>query len=151
MTAAAIKPDLIVEIGAGPILPVPEAEVIRLAPSPYATRKTAGFRAALRRAAFERELQDASLLRLPLHQIDVWPGPLAPWDTAARPVCSLADEAGEDMILGVIERVDPETLQIRSRMPAGPVRYIRIGKMWAEPKGDGWRLLERLSRSWAAG
>jgi hypothetical protein len=151
MTAAAIKPDLIVELGSGPILPAPEAEVIRLTPSPYATRKTAGFRAALRRAAFERELDEASVLRLPLDQIDVWPGPLAPWDTATRPVCSLADEAGEDMTLGVIEHVDPETLQIRSRAPPRSVRYIRIGKMWAEPKGDRWRLLERLSRSWATG
>ncbi len=151
MTAAAIKPELIVEIGAVPILSAPEAEVIRLAPSRHATRKTAGLRAALRRTAFEGELEGATLLPLPLEGIDIRPGPLAPWETAARPVCSLADGTGEDMALGVIERVDPETLQIRSHPPPRAVRYVRIGKMWAEPGGGGWRLIERLSPSWGPG
>jgi polynucleotide 5'-hydroxyl-kinase GRC3/NOL9 len=147
MTVSAIQPDLIVEIGSGPIVaPPPDMQVLRLEPSPLARRKSAGFRASLRQAAFDRELDGSSLLVLENVKVD--PAPPDPWETPARPVCSLADGDGRDMALGIVEAASEGAFYIRARTPPEPVRLVRLGKMWAEPKEGRWRLLDRLQPSW---
>ena len=148
MTLAAIQPDLIVRIGGHPVLAVAaEARVLALAPSPLALRKTPACRRALRQAAFERELEGASILAF--DQMAVQPALPKPWDSPARPICSVADAKGIDLALGIVEAMDGETLFIRARAPVRPVRLVRLGKMWAEP-GDGrWRLRDKLEPSWA--
>jgi polynucleotide 5'-kinase involved in rRNA processing len=149
MTAAAVRPDLIIEIGDEPILASPPAEVIRLERSALARRKTPAFRAAQRQAAFERELEGAALLAL----TNVETAPAAPlqWESSARPICALADRMGADMALGILEAADEDGLLVRARAPAEPVRLVRLGKMWAEPEEGHWRLDERLSPSWRTG
>jgi hypothetical protein len=150
MTVASIAPDLIVEIAdpeAPPIVTSTGVERIRLKPSPAARSKSTATRAAIRQAAFERALEGASLLTLPRPGIE--PAPPAPFESEARPVCALADEAGADMEIGILEAFDPESLFVRSRTPARSPRLVRLGKMWAAP-GNGWKLLEKLGPSWCA-
>jgi hypothetical protein len=77
------------------------------------------------------------------------PAPPSPFLSDARPVCALADEAGADMEIGILEGSDEEGLFIRARAPARPPRLVRLGRMWAAP-GNGWKLLETLSPSWIA-
>jgi polynucleotide 5'-kinase involved in rRNA processing len=150
MTMASIAPDLIVELGnpaAPPIVTAEGVERIRLERSPVARSKSAAARAAIRQAAFERALEGASLLTLPRPKIE--PAPPSPFLSDARPVCALADEAGADMEIGILEGSDEEGLFIRARAPARPPRLVRLGRMWAAP-GNGWKLLETLSPSWIA-
>jgi hypothetical protein len=150
MTVAGIAPDLIVEIGdpeAPPIVTAKGVERIRLERSPAARSKSPALRAAIRQAAFDRALEGASLLTLPRPKIE--PAPPAPLVSDARPVCALADEAGADMEIGILEAIDRESLFIRARAPARPPGLIRLGKMWAAP-GNRWKLLETLSPSWCA-
>lgn len=153
MTVASVQPDLIVEIGgapeAPPIVAAEGIETIRLEASPLARRKSPGARAALRQAAFDRALAGASLLALPRLLTQVKPAPPAPFESEARPICSLADEAGADMEIGILEVFDEETLFIRARPPSRPPRLLRLGRMWAKPGGQGaWTLLEKLNPSW---
>lgn len=149
MTVASIDPDLIVEIGAaGVVPPRPGARTIRLAASPLARRKSPAFRARLRQAAFDRALEGASLLRFARADIELTPGALAPWERKGRPVCALADGGGVDRAIGIVEAVDERTIFVRAAARDEAVRLIRLGKMWAEPGADGWRLAARLSPSW---
>jgi hypothetical protein len=146
MTVGAIEPDLIVELGSEPIAAGTQVPIIRLERSPLARRKSPAARAALRQAAFDRELDGASTLAIDAAALE--PGPLAPWDSPARPVCSLADADGNDLALGIIQAAEGETLSVYTRAPIAEVRLVRLGKMWAEPKEGSWRLLERLSPGW---
>ena len=151
MTAAAVEPDLIVEIGAGPIVKLPEgAALVRIEPSPLARPKTPSARAALRQASFDRALAGASLLILPLEAIEIQPAPPAAWKTPLRPVCSLADDDGVDMKIGVLEAADDRALYVRAAPPDRAVRLVRLGSIWVEPKEGRWHLVERLAPSWKA-
>ncbi len=155
ITAKAVQPDMIVEIGAhpaaGPIVAASEdVPMIRLCRSPAARRKSAAARAALRQQAFAASVSGATRLRL--SDTAFHPGPPLPWLTTARPVCALADEAG-DMCLGVCADFDGQTTIVDAPPPPRPARLVRLGKMWAEPwaepqAGGGWRLLEKLSPGW---
>ena len=123
--------------------------IIRLERSPLARPKSPAARAALRQAAFDQELDGAATLAIEAAAIE--PGPLAPWASPARPVCSLADADGHDLAVGILQGAEGETLSVYTRGSTAEVRLVRLGKMWAEPKEGGWRLLERLSPSWGAG
>jgi polynucleotide 5'-hydroxyl-kinase GRC3/NOL9 len=149
MTAAAAAPDLIVEIGVDPVLAMPPARILRLQPSPLAQRKSPAVRRRLREAAFEQALEPAT--KLSLSGVIFLPAPLASFETPARPVCSLADESGTDLVVGVIEAVEEGRLVVRCRLPERPVRIVRLGKMWAVPGEGGWRLADRLQPSWHRG
>jgi hypothetical protein len=146
MTVAAIEPDLIVELGTEPIATGTGVPIIRLERSPLARPKSPAARAALRQAAFDRELEGASTMAIEAAAFE--PGPLAPWESPARPVCSLADADGHNLAVGILQGAEGETLSVYTRGSTAEVRLVRLGKMWAEPKEGGWRLLERLSPSW---
>ncbi len=153
-TIAALKPDLIVQIGtvsdAPSLAPAQFADVpvLRLERSPAARRKSPAARARLRQQALEEALRDARMLTFP--GLDFHPGFPAPLLGVARPICALANEAGIDRSYGILEAVEEGLLRIRAVAPEGPVERIRLGMMWAEPKAGGWRLLEKLSPSWVA-
>jgi hypothetical protein len=146
MTVKAIQPDLILELGSEPIVAAASVPVLGLQRSPLARRKSPAFRAALRQAAFEREIEGSSVIRVAQTGVDR--GPMAPWRSAARPVCGVADADGTDMALGIVEEAEEGVLRIRTRAPSEAVRLVRLGKMWAEPKEGRWRLLDKLSPAW---
>ncbi len=146
LTIRAVRPDLIVAIGEGlePILEgFGQTSTLRL-PRPQAARsKSPAARAAVRQAAFEEAFQGGESRML--DEVVLEPGPPLPLTQAARPVCSLADEEGEDLALGVVEQAQP--LRVFTACTK-PVRRVRLGKMWAGPAAGGWRLLEKLSPAW---
>jgi hypothetical protein len=139
MLLGAVRPDLVVIVGDAPSLdPLLETwPAIRIARSARARRKSHASRGAVRQAAF------AGALRGALHQAAPEHGgalAAAAFEGTARPVCALADAAGEDMVLGVL--VAPKV--IYAPPPPRHAARLRVGRMWAEPEADGWRLLERL-------
>ena len=151
ITAKAIAPDIVIEIGSDPasdpiLQPVLEVPLIRLKRSPAARRKTPSVRAATRQAAFDEALAGAAVLPIsaPFHPSAPAfpPGP-------ARPVCALADEEGADMCLGILTGVHEDRALLEAPPPLRPVRLIRLGKMWAESGAGGWKLLDKLSPSWS--
>ncbi|HEX8669851.1 MAG TPA: Clp1/GlmU family protein [Allosphingosinicella sp.] len=151
MALAAIVPDLVVAIAVPPALePVlaPIADVIRLGRSPFATRKTAGFKRRVRQQAFEAALAGATELVIddPLFQ----PGPPLPSSAGVRPVCALAGPDGRDLELGILLAAAEAQATVLARRPAADARLIRLGKMRAEPRDGGWRLRERLSPAFVA-
>jgi polynucleotide 5'-hydroxyl-kinase GRC3/NOL9 len=151
-TVAALKPDLIVEIGsvpgAPPLVSVRSADipVLRLERSPAARRKSPAARSRLRQQALEDVLRGARMLAMTGLHFD--PAAPAAWAGEARPICALADRAGVDRSYGILEAVEEECVRIRAVAPQRPIESIRLGRMWAEPKEGGWRLLETLSPSW---
>lgn len=152
-TVAALRPDLIVQIGAdaeAPIVrPAEGISTISLARSAAARRKSASARAHLRQQAFSDALWGAELQALP-SGIIAEPGPPAPFTGAARPVCSLADEAGTDLAYGILQGMDADRFQMLTSGPASAACRLRLGRMWAEPKDGAWRLLEKLEPAWAS-
>ena len=148
-TVAALAADAVVSIGleAPPLPRGWRGELIRLQPSPLAQRKTAAARARIRQAAFGQHL-GLELLRLDRDLALLEPGPPRRWEDERRPVCCLADEAGEDMAIAMLEALDEERLWLRCAAPPRPVRTVRIGKMWAVPAAGGWQLLEKLEPAW---
>lgn len=152
LTIAAIRPDLIVaiegELELEPILsPLTNIPVVRISPSPLARRKTAAERRRLRQAAFDAALAGAQKLALP-GETAFAPAPPIPLTGPQRPVCALADGSGEDMSVGILEELSPDGTHILAPPPSRGVALIRLGRMWAEPAGQGWKLLERRSPSW---
>ena len=151
-TVAALKPDLIVEIGtapdAPPLVPGMSADIplLRLERSPTARRKSPAARARLRQKALEHALRGARMLTLPRLPFD--PAPPAAMEGAARPICALTDKTGIDRSYGIFEAVEDGCLRVRAVDPEQPIERIRLGRMWAEPAEGGWRLLETLSPSW---
>lgn len=151
-TLAAVKPDLIVEIGtapdAPPLVPVQCADIplLRLERSAAARRKSPAVRARLRQQALEDALCGARMLTLPSLRFD--PAPPAALEGAARPICALADGAGIDRSYGILEAVEEGCLRVRAVDPERPIERVRLGRMWAEPEEGRWRLLEKLSPSW---
>ena len=151
-TIAALKPDLVVEIGsvpdAPPLVPVqsPEIPLLRLERSPAARRKSAAARTRLRQQALENALRGARMLTFPSLHFD--PAPPAQLTGVARPICALADRDGVDRSYGILEAVEDGCLGIRAAAPQQPIERIRLGRMWAEPDEGRWRLLDKLSPSW---
>lgn len=149
ITAHAVQPDLIVAIAAAPSLEplLARAPAVRLACSPHARRKPEGYRRSIRQAAFEAALAGAAELRLA--KVAFEPAPPALFEGPVRPLCSLADAAGEDKVMGLLIAADESSATVLSPPPPGPVLSLRLGKMWAEPRNGGWRLLERLAPAWS--
>jgi polynucleotide 5'-hydroxyl-kinase GRC3/NOL9 len=150
LTAAALAPDLIVEIGgdaaAPPIVALEGAALIRLDRSSAATRKSPAARAAIRQAAFEKAMRGATQLALP--GLSLHPGAPA-ISQATYPVCSLADAGGEDMVIAVLHDVQDGLATVHAPPLARAAAKLRLGKMWAAPEGSGgWTLLEKLSPAW---
>jgi polynucleotide 5'-hydroxyl-kinase GRC3/NOL9 len=142
---AALRPQLVVAIAAEPelepaIAPWPS---VRLRRSPLAAAKTQVNRAASRQAAFAQALEGAETIRLASPGFE--PAPLGPLEGRIRPLCSLADSAGQDMEIAVLTGAEGE---VYARRPKRPVAALRLGKMWAEPGADGWKLVERLAPAW---
>jgi hypothetical protein len=142
MVLDALAPDLIVSIGTPPALePVLAGRPsLRIARSELARRKSPTARAAVRQAAFDEALLGAEPLELEGAAFE--PGPPLPLADEARPICALADDEGEDMLLGVLTSVEP--LVVHALPPPRPPRHVRLGKMWAAPSPSGWTLLDRL-------
>lgn len=151
-TISALDADLIVAFGSeetvAPILDRHGARsVLRLRPSPQAARKTPGMRARLREGSFEAALAGAAPLALDGVRFE--PAPPIAFDLGGRhPVCALADAEGTDMALGVLEAADGGSVRAIAPPPPRPVAILRLGSMWAEPQGGGWRLLDTLHPSW---
>lgn len=134
MLLRATRPDLVVAIGEVPALPAD----VWIAPAPAARRKSQASRRSIRQAAFDRALHGARPFGTPAA---MEPGPMVALETAARPVCALADAAGEDMVLGIATALG----QVVAPPPPRPPASLRLGSMWAEPADGGWRLLDRLA------
>ncbi len=152
LTIQALQPDLIVAIEEGrelePILAAAGPRlVVRVPRSLAARRKGAGERRRLRQAALDRALSLAT--RNEVHDLRFWPAPPAPFESAARPLCSLVDSAGEDMCVGVLEHVDEHGLIVVHGAPP-PRRPCAagLGKIWCEWTGDDWRLVDAQRPSW---
>jgi polynucleotide 5'-hydroxyl-kinase GRC3/NOL9 len=149
-TIAALDADLVVAIGEESALaPILEKHadrpVVRLEPSPAAARKTAAMRAGLREASFASALAGAE--SLDLAGIAFEPAP--PVEIGGRhPVCSLADAEGTDMRLGIVEAAENGRARVLAPAAERPVRTVRLGKMWAQRREDGWALLDTLRPSW---
>jgi phage tail sheath gpL-like len=54
------------------------------------------------------------------------------------------------MGIAVLEQAGAETARLFAAPPARPVKTVQLGKMWASPSPEGWRLQERLAPSWSA-
>jgi polynucleotide 5'-hydroxyl-kinase GRC3/NOL9 len=152
-TVAALQPDLVVEIGsvpdAPPLVAIRSVDIplLRLETSPAARRKSPAVRARLRQQALDDALRGAQMLIFPsLRFIPAAPAALA---GEARPICALVDGAGIDRSYGILEAVGEGCVRIRAVAPDRPIASLRLGMMWAEPTAGGWRLLEKLSPSWA--
>ena len=144
MTLSAVQPDLVVAIAAEHLVGN-LSSAIRLERSAHARRKSPARRAAIRQAAFAAALEGAFAWPLP-EEVLFEPGPPLPFEGPERPVCALADAAGEDMEVGVLFGS-----AVLVRRPPRPVARVRLGKMWAAPADGGWKLLERLAPAWMAG
>jgi polynucleotide 5'-hydroxyl-kinase GRC3/NOL9 len=144
----ALRADWVVTIGlAAPPLPAGwSGTLISLDPSPCATRKSEGLRRRNRQAAFERHL-DAETTLFPLLAFD--PAPPLPFDSDRRPLCCLTDAEGEDMAVGVLEEICADGLRIRCSEPPRRPALLRLGRIWARPERDGWKLLDKLEPAWA--
>jgi polynucleotide 5'-kinase involved in rRNA processing len=145
-SVAALRGDWVVAIGL-PDPPLPSGwagTLIRLDPSPFATRKTEGMRRRIRQEAFERHLGRETLS---LRPVPFAPAPPAAWDSS-RPLCCLADAAGEDMAMGVLEEFG-ELIRVRAAPTPRPPALLRLGRLWARPAADGWALLDKLKPAWA--
>jgi polynucleotide 5'-hydroxyl-kinase GRC3/NOL9 len=146
MTLAALRPDLVVVIGAAASLDPVLARwrsALRIARSPGARRKGQGERRRIRQQAFDAALADASIRTFP--RLSFEPAPPALFQGDARPVCALADEAGEDFALGILLDWDGSDATLLTTTPARHPHAIRLGKMWAQPAEPGWKLLDRLA------
>ena len=136
--AAALAPDLVVAIDPPPELM--SLAHVALARSPEARRKSPSTRRAVRQASFEAALARAMSLPKPALIEPLRP---APFVDDARPVCCLADESGEDRVLGILLGD-----HLLAPPPPRPPTILRLGAMWAEPEGEGWRLLDKLRPAW---
>jgi polynucleotide 5'-hydroxyl-kinase GRC3/NOL9 len=146
-SVAALRPDWVIAIGL-PAPPLPagwSGTLIHLDPSPHAKRKGEGLRRRIRQASFERHL-GAETTMLPLLPFD--PAPPLPFATGRRPLCCLTDAAGEDMVVGVLEEIGEEGLRVRCARPPRPPALLRLGRIWARPDPEGWRLLDKLDPAW---
>ena len=146
MTLAALHPDLIVVIGAAPSLEPVLARwpaALRIARSAVARRKGEGERRRVRQGAFQAALEGASPQGF--SGLSFEPAPPAPLIGEARPVCALADEAGEDIALAILLGWDKAGASLLTPPPARPPHFVRVGKMWAQPAETGWKLLARLA------
>ena len=143
-TVAALAAEIVVAIGReAPPLPRGWAgRLLRIERSPLARRKSPALRARLRQQAFEREL-GLETVRLPVGSVTFEPGlPVTP-SNGIRPVCAVADAAGEDMAIAVLLAAGEDEVVLRVSPPPRPIARIRLGRMWAAPDDTGWRLLER--------
>ena len=120
---------------------------VRLERSQAAMRKSDGTRRALRLAAFEAAFEDAKTITMPTPSAHFEPGAPLAWLSERRPVCSLADERGTDLALGILTAADDREVEVFTSAASASV--IRLGRMWAEPRPDGgWKLVDRLSETW---
>jgi polynucleotide 5'-hydroxyl-kinase GRC3/NOL9 len=152
-TIAAVRPTLIVAIGEDegldPILAGAGAvPALRIPASPHARRKTPAARAAIRQAAFAEALIGAQPRTFAALRLE--PGQAMAFEASARPVCALADAGGEDMCIGLLLETQQGQVRVHCPPPPRPPAILRLGKIWAEPAAEGWKLLERLSPAWAA-
>jgi polynucleotide 5'-hydroxyl-kinase GRC3/NOL9 len=148
LTVDALRPDLIVGIGLDAGLG-PAGPMLKLAPSPSARRKTSGRRRALRQFAFDAAMSGAGARLLDPAAVTFAPAEPAVFAGDVRPVCSLADAAGEDMAIAILCGVGSDAVRLFAPAPPRPVRFIRLGAMWAGEREGGWRLLERLAPAWS--
>jgi hypothetical protein len=146
-SVAALRADTVVAIGVAepPLPPGWAGRLIRLDPSPHARRKSEGVRRRTRQEAFEAHLGRETLILPPL---PFEPGPPRLLEGERRPLCCLADAAGEDMLVGVLEDFGPDGVRIRAAAPPRPPTLVRLGRIWAKPVDGGWRLLDRLEPAW---
>jgi polynucleotide 5'-kinase involved in rRNA processing len=149
LTIRSVRPDLIVALGEGlePILEAfPAIPTLALPRPEAARRKSPAARTALRQAAFEEALRGGAVREVAA-DVALEPGPPLALSGERRPVCALADAAGEDMALGILETADPPRVFTSA---TGPIARIRLGRMWAHPSPAGWKLQEKLAPSWQA-
>jgi polynucleotide 5'-hydroxyl-kinase GRC3/NOL9 len=97
---AAVRPELIVTLGADPNLDTildrhPVFPVIRLASSPQARRKTSAHRRRAREEAFRRYFQNASVWHLDASGIQGA-------DIPERLLVGFADDSGRDLAMGIL-------------------------------------------------
>ena len=154
LTISRLRPDLIVALAEEPsLVPILAArgdlQVVRLPPSPLAQRKSPSRRAAIRQAALTQALEGAERFQLDAAVIQFTPAPPAMFETRARPLCALVSPEGEALSLGIPEQADGETIAVYSRMPARAIKLLQLGKIWAEPSDNGYKLLGHLTPSWS--
>jgi hypothetical protein len=148
-TIAALDADLVVAIGLD-APPVPKGwskPLIALPRSPLAQRKSQRLRRRIRQAALDRHL-GSDTIDLPRASVAFEPGPPVSFLASARPLCALADAAGEDMSVGVLLSAEADKVLVRGSLPPRTVSCIRLGSLWAEPAAEGWRLLDGVKQAW---
>ena len=153
MTVAALRPELIVAIGIrGTLAASLEGRpgLVSLEPSPQAQRKPPGLRRRIRQAALDAALAGATEQWLDRTSLRFSPDAPATQNGEARPVCSLADAAGEDMEIGLLLAAGPDRMRILARQTVRPPALVRLGKMWVRPDGNSIALLDRLAPSWTS-
>jgi polynucleotide 5'-kinase involved in rRNA processing len=156
LTLETLRPDLVVAIAlagplAGAVEKVAGPRLVRLARAAAARRKSEGRRRAIRRQGLADALAGAEDWSVPPGAILFEPAPPLPFPADRLPVCALADEAGEDMELGVLCADSAEEVLLWSRRPARPVARLRLGRMWASRRDGEILLLDALAPSWDEG
>ena len=117
-----------------------------LLPSTAAVRrKSRAARALARRDAFAAHVAGAAPVLFDRARVRLVAPPRLclrePW---ARPVCVLADGAGEDLGLGVLLGIEPGGMLVATAADPRAVAGIGLGEMWARPCAAGWILLADL-------
>jgi polynucleotide 5'-kinase involved in rRNA processing len=152
MTIEAVRPDLIVAIADGaeldPILiAAGDIRIERIRPSPHARRKGMRELRRARRQAFAAALDGAVRRSLP-PDIPFRPAPPASFDGPSRPVCALSAADGRHICIGILEEVGAGEMILFAPVNRRPIASILLGRMWAEPADQAWRLSESAWPSW---
>lgn len=152
-TITSLSADLIVAVGddlsVAPVLAAhSDLQVLRLPASPLARRKSPSERTRIRQAALAQALESAERLHLDAAEVAFTPEPPAAFEGPARPICALLDARSDALSIGILEHSSGHAITVYARRPTEPLRLLQLGKIWAEPSGDGWKLLERLKPSW---
>ena len=155
LTFEALQPDLVVAVGlSGPLCDafhsLAGSSLVRLQPSPAARRKSEGRRRAIRQQGFDDAMAGATEWSIGRRSLQFEPGEPVALSEGRRPVCALADAEGAEMEIGLVCDAGHDRIRLLSRLPARPVRRLRLGKMWAQQRSGEWQLLDALAPAWEA-
>jgi len=132
----ALRPDLLVALGSDPGLEAllddhAGLQVLRLAPSPRARRKTAAQRRAERQAAFRDYFAGAATWTAAMSELPMEGAPDPDALPPRRLLVGLIGDDGRDLALGLVADADPaaRTLTLLAAAPRERVRGLRRGTL----------------------
>ena len=128
----ALNPDLLIAIGRDPGLDRvfadhPGLPVLRLAPSRRARRKAEGERRATREQAFRDYFAGARAWSVAARDLVIEGAPAGA--LPERLLVGLADEAGRDLALGIVSRIEAGRLTVSTPVERNRVRLLRCGAL----------------------